>query len=144
MKRWHFLLLWVTIATACNNHEPKESPKAASRIQEPSPQVKRLYQSVASYPDSIGLRLLLVNALDSAGDYRPALQQMDSLLRKDSLNFGLWFRKPLCRNIPKTPAAPCSLTILPPVFILLPMHCWPWPTCMPNRKTTKRLLYVRR
>lgn len=93
MKRWHFLLLWVTIAAACNNHEPKESPKAASRIQEPSPQVKRLYQNVASYPDSIGLRLLLVNALDSAGDYRPALQQMDSLLRKDSLNFGLWFRK---------------------------------------------------
>lgn len=93
MKRRYFFLLCMCIVCACNNHETKEPPKAAAKTREPSPLLKALYQGVARYPDSVGLRLQLVEVLDSSGAYRPALQQMDSLLRKDSLNFGLWFRK---------------------------------------------------
>lgn len=42
-------------------------------------------------PDSAGLRLKLATILDSAGKYNEALLQMDSLIAKDSANFGLWF-----------------------------------------------------
>ncbi len=37
----------------------------------------------------------LVNALDSAGKYKEALAQTDSLIKRDSLNNGLWFTKAL-------------------------------------------------
>ena len=52
-----------------------------------------LLEQIVNKPDSVGLRLQLVNALDSLGEYKEAVAQMDSLTNKDSLNFGLWYRK---------------------------------------------------
>lgn len=57
--------------------------------------VQQLFSGLTTHPDSMGLRLKLVDALDSLGAYRQALGQMDSLIRKDSLNYGLWYRKAL-------------------------------------------------
>lgn len=54
---------------------------------------QKLYDQVAKYPDSTALRIQLVNALDSIGELSPALAQMDSLIVRDSLNFGIWFHK---------------------------------------------------
>ena len=53
--------------------------------------IQRLLAQLQQKPDSIGLRILLATALDSIGAYKEALQQMDTLLKKDSANFGLWF-----------------------------------------------------
>jgi tetratricopeptide (TPR) repeat protein len=58
----------------------------------PAP-VQQLFSKTDQYPDSIGLRLRLVNALDSLGAFKQAMMQMDSLIKKDSLNYGLWYRK---------------------------------------------------
>jgi len=53
--------------------------------------VQSLYDQVKQKPDSTGLRLKLASALDSIGAYNQALLQMDTLLKKDSSNFGLWY-----------------------------------------------------
>ena len=55
--------------------------------------VEDLYAQVKLHPDSVGLRLKLAIALDSIGFYKPALVQMDSLIRKDTVNYALWFTK---------------------------------------------------
>lgn len=55
--------------------------------------VEKMQAAVRLKPDSTGLRLRLVDMLDSVGHYKEAASEMDSLLRKDSTNYGLWFTK---------------------------------------------------
>ncbi len=55
--------------------------------------LQQLEKQIAVNRDSIGLRLKLVDALDSLNNYKEAAAQLDSLINKDSLNYGLWFRK---------------------------------------------------
>ncbi len=52
-----------------------------------------LQERVKQFPDSNSMRMRLVNALDSLGLYTDAMAQVDSLIKKDSLNNGLWFTK---------------------------------------------------
>ncbi|HCL04950.1 MAG TPA: hypothetical protein DHW64_02840 [Chitinophagaceae bacterium] len=75
--------------TACRQQEKKLVEHEA----EIPAQAKILYKAVNQYPDSISLRVQLVNALDSAGALPLALAQMDSLIKRDSANFGIWFHK---------------------------------------------------
>ncbi len=56
-----------------------------------TPLVEALQQQVKQHPDSIGLRLKLAIELDSLNMFKPALEQMDSLIKKDSANYGLWY-----------------------------------------------------
>jgi len=65
--------------------EQKERPLTA--------EVENMIQRVKQHPDSTGLRLKLAVALDSSLHYREALEQMDSLIARDSLNYGLWYSK---------------------------------------------------
>lgn len=60
--------------------------------------IRQLSERVRLNSDSAGLRLKLVDALDSFGAYAPAMAQMDSLIRKDSLNYGFWYRKALLQE----------------------------------------------
>ena len=62
------------------------SPKQLQVIDELSRQVK-------ANPDSAGLRMRLINSLDSLKMYKLAIAQADSLIKKDSLNNGLWYTK---------------------------------------------------
>ncbi|BFG70122.1 hypothetical protein KACHI17_10030 [Sediminibacterium sp. KACHI17] len=80
-----FLLLLL----ACKQNE-KKGTQQESAIPETA---QKLYNQVAQYPDSTALRIQLVNTLDSIGALTPALAQMDSLIARDSLNFGIWFHK---------------------------------------------------
>jgi len=52
-----------------------------------------LEKRVNTSPDSTQLRLQLAMGLDSIGNTSKALQQMDSLIKKDSANYGLWYTK---------------------------------------------------
>jgi tetratricopeptide (TPR) repeat protein len=58
-----------------------------------SPYLKELFKQTKQYPDSVNLRINLINALDSSGLHKEALQQMDLLIAKDSLNFAFWNAK---------------------------------------------------
>lgn len=50
-------------------------------------------ERVKAHPDSITYRLQLVEALDSLKMYNEALANMDTVIRKDSINNAYWFRK---------------------------------------------------
>lgn len=99
MKYWIIVLLSLVIL-ACNEPVKPKTPDTLTSDEMPAP-VQELFKKTAANPDSISLRLQLVNALDSLGAYKQALGQMDSLIRKDSLNYGLWYRKALLQESTK-------------------------------------------
>ncbi len=97
--------LLLLFLAAC--HTDPKNPSASDK----STVIKKLQAEVNKKPDSVGVRLLLVNALDEAGNYKDAIAQMDSLLKKDSANYGLWFRKgQLLQTAKDTPGAISSFT----------------------------------
>ena len=55
--------------------------------------INKLYKQVQQSPDSVGLRMILINSLDSSERYNEALKEMDFLIRKDSLNYAFWYTK---------------------------------------------------
>ncbi len=75
----------------CNNRDTTTT--ASSSKNKNLQLVKPILQTIAKYPDSIGLRLQLINVLDSLQLYPEAIKQIDSLTKKDSTNYGLWYRK---------------------------------------------------
>lgn len=87
--RLFILSLVVFSIIACNS----KNKEADSNELEIPPMAQALYDAVGKYPDSTALRVKLVNALDSAGAMKLALAQMDSLIKRDSANFGIWFHK---------------------------------------------------
>ncbi|HEY0299492.1 MAG TPA: tetratricopeptide repeat protein [Arachidicoccus sp.] len=56
-------------------------------------EVKHLTDFLTTRPDSAGLRLIVANKLDSIGEYKNALLQIDTLLKSDSSKYGLWVAK---------------------------------------------------
>jgi tetratricopeptide (TPR) repeat protein len=92
MKLWRAGFLLILFLSACKN-EPKNASADVLKKDGMPASVQQLLVQLEKHGDSTGLRLRLVNALDSMGAYQPAMVQMDSLLRKDSLNYGLWYRK---------------------------------------------------
>ncbi len=68
---------------ACNTSTKNETKKSNTYIE-------NLKEQIAQYPDSIELRMTLINTLDSMSLYKDALYEMDMLIKNDSLNAGYW------------------------------------------------------
>ena len=96
MKQWIAAVLILLLA-ACKNEPANKAPDTLQKDEMPAA-IRQLFGELARNPDSTGLRLRLVDALDSLGAYRQASGHMDSLLLKDSLNYGLWYRKALLQE----------------------------------------------
>lgn len=77
---------WGLILFSCTGNKDKNAAANSTYITSLQEQVKQ-------NPDSIGLRLMLVNVLDSTAMYKEALAEMDILISKDSLNYDFWFTK---------------------------------------------------
>lgn len=75
---------------SCKGKNETSGEKDAKAL---SPETENMIQQVKLHPDSTGLRLQLAAMLDSAAHYKEALSQMDSLISRDSLNYGLWYSK---------------------------------------------------
>jgi tetratricopeptide (TPR) repeat protein len=84
-----WLVLGVAMLFACKNKGDQSKIKEQKKL---SSQVALLTNGVEKNPDSAGLRIQLVDALDSMGNLEMAMIQMDALIKKDSGNFGLWFK----------------------------------------------------
>lgn len=98
MAKTKIFVFFLLLLVACNTSDKKTSTVTDSakdkNINEVKPYpelVQQLITSVQQQPDSTGLRFKLAVALDSIGAYNEALHQMDTLLKKDSTNFGLWY-----------------------------------------------------
>jgi tetratricopeptide (TPR) repeat protein len=96
MNKWNCLVL-LLLMVACTNQPAEKAPDELTKNEMPA-NVRDLYEQTEKNPDSVGLRLQLVNALDSLGAFKQANGQMDSLLKNDSLNYGLWYRKALLQQ----------------------------------------------
>lgn len=92
MKMQGTTLMILFILLACNAGEDKRAVSKIPSSSLPAP-VSKLYEEVKTHPDSIGLRLLLVDKLDSIRDEKRAMEEMDKLIKKDSLNYDFWYRK---------------------------------------------------
>lgn len=79
-------LLAITLISCNNSNTKKDVTQFPQYINE-------LISATNKYPDSLSLKISLVNALDSLGFYKEAIQQVDSLITTDSLNFGFWNAK---------------------------------------------------
>jgi len=96
MNKSFFLLLCVICAfVTCKNDNEESETGDGKKVKKITPEVTALQQRVQQYPDSTGLRLKLAMELDSLNRYQPALIQMDSLMQKDSTNYGLWYTRGL-------------------------------------------------
>ena len=90
MKKWFVTFIILISIVSCK--ENSFTGKITSK-DENIELVKQLTEQVKNNPDSAPVRMRLVNALDSLRQYDAALAQVDSLIKRDSLNNGLWFAK---------------------------------------------------
>jgi len=93
MKRFISFTAVLCLLFACNNSSDNKGNKKDSAKNELPGFIQTLQKQLQQHPDSSGLRFQLASALDSAGMFQQALQQMDSLIDRDSLNYGFWFAR---------------------------------------------------
>lgn len=91
------LATFIILLAACNgNGSSVDNTASSDTLTQPQPYpayVAYLFKALNQHQDSVGLRFKLATALDSIGDYKNALIQIDSLIAKDTANYGFWFAK---------------------------------------------------
>lgn len=83
------LIIVSVVIFSCRQNDTNEKTGNAAQPQ----LIDKLITGIRKYPDSTGLRMALINSYDSMKMYREAISQTDSLIKRDSLNSGLWFTK---------------------------------------------------
>lgn len=89
MKALIFLLLLLVVFFCCRESDTNTTSGNAAQLQV----IDNLRLLVKQNPDSPQLRMQLINSLDSLKMFKEAIAETDSLIRRDSLNNGLWFTK---------------------------------------------------
>ncbi|WP_018611542.1 tetratricopeptide repeat protein [Segetibacter koreensis] len=89
MKRCVVFIIISLVIFSCGQNDKNETVKDADHLQ----LLDQLKAGVKQYPDSAGARMRLINTYDSLKMYKDAISQTDSLIKRDSLNNGLWFTK---------------------------------------------------
>lgn len=90
MKGLAVAVTGIMLLAACTG---KKDKTGEGNEQNLAPVVDKMEKLLKQHPDSTGLRLQLAVLYDSVANYKEALSQMDSLINKDSLNYGLWYSK---------------------------------------------------
>lgn len=90
MKRIYLIgISYITLlAAGCNAHYDNDAA-----FKQKQNEITVLSSMLAQKPDSTGLRLIVANKLDSIGEYKNALLQIDTLIHADSSKYGLWMAK---------------------------------------------------
>jgi tetratricopeptide (TPR) repeat protein len=89
MKKIIFIFTIAYFFASCGGSDSKVTPVNEAQVHA----IGDLTKKVKENPDSAGLRMKLINNYDSLKMYKEAIAQADSLIRKDSVNNGLWFTK---------------------------------------------------
>ncbi len=85
MKSW-LAITAILVSLSCENgaHHEENANTSKDKV------AKDLSEKVIKNPDSTGLRMRLINSLDSLKQYDVAIAHTDSLIARDSMNEGLW------------------------------------------------------
>ena len=92
MNKWITTGLLVLALFSCREDATTEQ-KEKSAEPEKIAIVEELKKQVSQHPDSVRTRMQLVNVLDSLGMYAEAIANIDSMIKRDSINNGLWLTK---------------------------------------------------
>jgi tetratricopeptide (TPR) repeat protein len=85
------LFACLTALYACNNNHDKQNQEKTTN---PYPSyITGLLKEIDRFPDSAELRVQLVDTMDSLNLTKDAISQIDSLIKRDPGNYGVWFRK---------------------------------------------------
>ena len=90
MKQLFFLTAFGGLFFSCNNGDTSANKKDSAK-NAMIPVMQSMQKQLQQFPDSTGLRLQYAFTLDSVQMYKEALVQMDTLIKKDSTNYGLLF-----------------------------------------------------
>ena len=92
MKYLFFVIIICCAISACHNNQNDVSGNKTDPAKNAMMHlIDSMQKQLKEYPDSAGLRLQYAFALDSLNRYKEALIQMDSLVKKDNLNYGLLY-----------------------------------------------------
>jgi len=92
MRIFFFILIIFWTLLSCNNNNTSSNNEGTAKNALTSMLESKQHQ-LQQFPDSLGLRLQYAFILDSVGNYREALAQMDTLVKNDSSNYGLLYAK---------------------------------------------------
>ncbi len=88
MKLFFYAIVVCCVFVACNSNSVSDKTDAKKAMM---PVAELMQKKLQQFPDSPGLRLQYAFMLDSLAMYKNALAQMDTLVKKDSLNYGLLY-----------------------------------------------------
>jgi tetratricopeptide (TPR) repeat protein len=113
MKRMLAIIIGFSVAVIACKDKSEENVNATQH----NSQIEILNKQIAANPDSAGLRLKLIDLYDSIGNYKQAFTEIDSLIRKDSGNYGFWFRRGnLAESARDTQTALSSYTVAAKIY----------------------------
>ncbi len=84
-------ILPILVAISCNN--PKSNKSDTHEAAAYPVFVQDLLHDIDRFPDSTELRVQLIDTMDSLFLIKEAIEQIDSLIVRDSSNYGIWYRK---------------------------------------------------
>jgi tetratricopeptide (TPR) repeat protein len=87
-----FICICCLVLMGCNDSATEQFSAYEEKAGE-SKALQAIAKSIQLYPDSTALIEQYIQLLDSAGDYTKAILQNERLLKNDSLNHALWYRK---------------------------------------------------
>ncbi len=90
---WLAVVGFSCVSMGCGGNDVASEQSEKKMDKAAIAKTEALGQAVLKRPDSVGLRFNYITALDSIGQYKTALQHLDSLIIKDKGNFGLWYKK---------------------------------------------------
>lgn len=85
-------IIFIIVSIVIFSCGQKDTNEKTGNVAQPQ-LIDKLKTDIRQYPDSTALRMRLINSYDSLKMYREAISQTDSLIKRDSLNNGLWFTK---------------------------------------------------
>ena len=92
MKSFSILLLVSFLLFSCKN-DSKNNRNNDAKVDSSLHIVNQIEQTIAKFPDSLPLKVQLIDLLDSIKHYDDAVRNIDCLIIKDRFNNNLWLRK---------------------------------------------------
>ncbi len=107
MKHFLAFFIFIVCLSSCKNQEEKKDiPIIANNVKVFPAIITELIEKASNDSSNVSFKINLVEALDSLGFKKEALQQIDKLITTDSLNNTYWLKRgQLCKVLEDTPSA---------------------------------------
>lgn len=106
MKKILFFTVLIAFFYACKNDDKKDAATTTTTVKEIPLAIKKLIEDANKDSGNTEAKFKIVAALDSLGWHKEAIEKLDILITKDSLNNIYWLKRgQICKQIGDTTAA---------------------------------------